>query len=212
MDTFHGTWPIAGAGLGRTLVPPHPFSKSPNQSVAVSDRPTNTIGTPSQVIRDNSEIFCQGLHRLHLDLLLDGVPELTVWLNTSRIRAAAPCVYCPVQENRALLLDSLDSAPLEVLVLDGVKRCSLLLVERIIQRFPDLLGLTLFQRDSKVARFGRTRLSVWSRQSGEYALLFRGSASSNILLGTFVQLNTDSALHTYFCTKRLQRRKLEKGQ
>ncbi|KAL0062584.1 hypothetical protein AAF712_010518 [Marasmius tenuissimus] len=60
------------------------------------------------------------------------------------------------------VLDALGSAPFKVLVLEGIQQGSLTLLERIVQLFPDLVGLTL------------TRVVVWPHQCGEYALRFQG--------------------------------------
>ncbi|KAJ8087416.1 hypothetical protein PM082_006246 [Marasmius tenuissimus] len=154
-----------------------------NQEVETPEKPdaSITVGFPSLDIQDNSDMFCQGLRRLCLGLIPGNVPELTVWINSSCLRTSASCTlthlklctYLPFPEDVAIpLLNSLASAPLEVLVLDGIKQCSLSLVERITQLFPDLLGLTLIQRDSRFPRWGRTRWSVWPHSSGEYAALF----------------------------------------
>ncbi|KAL0066373.1 hypothetical protein AAF712_006632 [Marasmius tenuissimus] len=70
------------------------------------------------------------------------------------------------------LLEALQSAPLEVLVLEGVKDGSLTLFERIANLFPDLIGLTIIRRENTLQR--RTNLSRWPHQCGEYALTMRG--------------------------------------
>ncbi|KAL0066379.1 hypothetical protein AAF712_006638 [Marasmius tenuissimus] len=174
---------LTGHGLWYTLLL-FPNLQTFNQEADAPEKPNAgvTVGFPFSDIQDNSDMFCQGLRRLCFGLIPGNIPELTVWINTTRLRTSAPCTlthlkvctYHPFPEDEAIpLLNSLASAPLEVLALDGVKQCSLSLVERITQLFPDLLGLTLIQRDTQLPRWDRTRHSVWPYQSGQYAILFQ---------------------------------------
>lgn len=71
------------------------------------------------------------------------------------------------------LLLALHTAPLQVLILDGLHQAEPSLLEQIAALFPYLRGLTLFYRDS--SRQTRTRSVVrWPHASWEYAPYFRG--------------------------------------
>jgi hypothetical protein len=65
------------------------------------------------------------------------------------------------------LLSGLEEAPLQVLVLKGIRNGSPELIERIAQLFPDLLSLTLYYYDSD--RQHRSRGTVWPFPTWEYA-------------------------------------------
>ncbi|KAL0567373.1 hypothetical protein V5O48_014621 [Marasmius crinis-equi] len=137
---------------------------------------------PSPEIQDRSDHFCDGLRRLSFNLFLSAVPMLTGWIGSCRLRTLAPCTLTHLKlrtshslpDNRAIaLLESLQSAPLEVLVLDGIREGSLTLLERIAQLFPDLLGLTLILRRSSGTSL-RTKARPWPYASWEYASRLRG--------------------------------------
>ncbi|KAL0066370.1 hypothetical protein AAF712_006629 [Marasmius tenuissimus] len=63
------------------------------------------------------------------------------------------------------------SAPLQVLVLEGIKEGALTLMQCIADLFPDLLGPTLIRRENLLQR--RTELARWPYQCGDYALQLR---------------------------------------
>ncbi|KAJ8087566.1 hypothetical protein PM082_006397 [Marasmius tenuissimus] len=142
-----------------------------------------TTWLPSVDIQDRSELLFQGLRKLALCLLLNDVPTLADWITQSELRHSTPCtlthvkltMHSPLPEGLALvLLGSLRSAPLQVLVLERIKRGSLLLIERIVQFFPDLVGLTLTQREGRLPRFPTNQLVLWPHPTGEYAHRFQG--------------------------------------
>ncbi|KAK1216354.1 hypothetical protein PQX77_021024 [Marasmius sp. AFHP31] len=125
--------------------------------------------------------FCNGLRRFDLSLNWSILPRLTAWINWVQLRTGVRCTLTHVKFKTDLphpdtttisLLEALQSAPLEVLVLEGIKDGSLALFERIANLFPDLVGLTVIRRENTLQR--RTNLSRWPHQCGEYALTMRG--------------------------------------
>ncbi|KAL0567372.1 hypothetical protein V5O48_014620 [Marasmius crinis-equi] len=136
---------------------------------------------PEAAVRGRSNHFFYRLRRVNLNLVVGLVPVLTAWLNTCRLRTATSCTltHFKLRTDRLLadntviaLLESIQSAPLEVLVFEGLKDGSLTLMERIAQLFPDLIGLTLIKRENRLQR--ETKLVPWPHQSGEYATRLRG--------------------------------------
>ena len=69
----------------------------------------------------------------------------------------------------AQIIRALRTAPLQVLVLEGIHRDSAYprLIEAIASQFPDLIGLTLVMRDSD--RQTQNKPATWPRSSWEYA-------------------------------------------
>ncbi|KAF5372977.1 hypothetical protein D9758_001460 [Tetrapyrgos nigripes] len=112
---------------------------------------------PMDAIRSSSEIPHTALRRLFLgDIMCSQVPNFTSWFEM-HCNTATPCTLthlrlrtnCPLEDNLAIpLLQSIRSAPLQVLVLDGIKSGSLTLIRHITEFFPDLLGLTLILRQN----------------------------------------------------------------
>ncbi|KAK7461358.1 hypothetical protein VKT23_008536 [Stygiomarasmius scandens] len=137
---------------------------------------------PRPEIREKSNLFSSGLRRLVLDnMFWDQIPSLTAWINSTCHRTGAACTlthlklqtYRPIGDNMVIpFLESLQSAPLEVLVLIGIKEGSLTLFRRIAQLFPDLLGLTLIRRENRCQK--ETKAATWPHQSWEYAAQFEG--------------------------------------
>ncbi|KAL0572498.1 hypothetical protein V5O48_009463 [Marasmius crinis-equi] len=136
---------------------------------------------PPPAIRARATHFSRGLRRLSLNLPTGLVPVLTDWFLEARLRTQASCTltHFKLRTDRPLaddaiieLLETIQSAPLEVLVLEGIKEGSLTLIERIAQLFPDLLGLTLIRRENKMQQ--RTKLVPWPYQTGDYASRLRG--------------------------------------
>jgi hypothetical protein len=68
------------------------------------------------------------------------------------------------------VLDALRSAPLEVLVLEGIAQGSLATIDRIAEHFPNLLGLTLVRREDE--RPHENKLATLPHFSWEYASRF----------------------------------------
>ncbi|KAK1226928.1 hypothetical protein PQX77_010099 [Marasmius sp. AFHP31] len=143
----------------------------------------DTTWLPSVDVQDRSDLLCQGLRKLALRLLLHDVPTLADWITQSELQRSTPCtlthvkltMHSPLPEDLAIvLLESLRSAPLQVLVLEHIKRGSLLLIERIVQLFPDLVGLTLTQREGRLPRSPTRQTVFWPHQTGEYACRFQG--------------------------------------
>ncbi|KAJ8087570.1 hypothetical protein PM082_006401 [Marasmius tenuissimus] len=138
---------------------------------------------PSFEIRQRCNIFCKYLCRVCFGLAPEEVITLTEWITLSRLRTSAPCplthlklhMHHPLLDHLAIsLLESLSSAPLQVLVLADIKNGSLTLVDRIVQLFPDLVGLTLTRQDNQSQKHRRTKQTIWPHQSGEYASRFQG--------------------------------------
>ncbi|KAL0572502.1 hypothetical protein V5O48_009467 [Marasmius crinis-equi] len=136
---------------------------------------------PAQDVVNGSDHFCRGLRRLSLAVVWACVPALTTWIQSSLLRTGASCTltHFKLRTDRSApdeyiipLLESLQSAPLEVLVLDGIREGSLELIRRIVQLFPDLIGLTLIRRENRSQR--ESKLASWPYQSWEYALELRG--------------------------------------
>ncbi|KAK1224034.1 hypothetical protein PQX77_013095 [Marasmius sp. AFHP31] len=157
-----------GDGLWYTLLL-FPNLKTFNRTT----RMYNQLGAtwlPSSDVQQMCDMFCKSLQ----------------WITSSRFRTSAACTlthlklrtYHPVPDHLALpLLDALGSAPLVVLVLEGLQQGSLTLLERIVQLFPDLVGLTLTREDTRMQReqlTTRITAAVWPHQSGEYASRFQG--------------------------------------
>jgi hypothetical protein len=68
------------------------------------------------------------------------------------------------------VLNALRSAPLEVLVLEGIAQGSLATVDRIAEHFPNLLGLTLMRREDE--RQHENKLATLPHFSWQYASRF----------------------------------------
>ncbi|THU92015.1 hypothetical protein K435DRAFT_907267 [Dendrothele bispora CBS 962.96] len=109
------------------------------------------------------------------------IPFMTEWIDESRLRTTSTCnlthlklqMYRSIGDDIAIpLLESLQSAPLEVLVFEGIKDGSLTLISRIAQIFPDLVGLTLIRRENHIQK--KTKEATWPHQSWEYANQFNG--------------------------------------
>ncbi|KAJ8087533.1 hypothetical protein PM082_006364 [Marasmius tenuissimus] len=137
----------------------------------------NEVWLPCHPVQERCRYLWQSLRRLNLSVCLHLVPDLIAWANDSRLRASAPCMLThlklhtvyPVSESDIVpLLEVIASAPLEVLVLEGIKEGSLALFQRIATLFPDLLGLTIIRRENIFQR--KTKMSRWPHQCGEYAL------------------------------------------
>ncbi|KAK1226924.1 hypothetical protein PQX77_010095 [Marasmius sp. AFHP31] len=148
-----------------------------------SDSQLSDVCLPSSEIRQRCNIFCKDLCRVCIGLAPEDVVTLTEWITLSHLRTSAPCslthlklhMYYPLPDHLAIsLLESLSSAPMQVLVLADIKNGSLALVERIVQLFPDLVGLTLTRQDSQSQKHRRTKRAIWPHQSGEYASRFQG--------------------------------------
>ncbi|KAL0059598.1 hypothetical protein AAF712_013649 [Marasmius tenuissimus] len=123
----------------------------------------------------------QGLRRLNLNIFQDQFPMLIAWFMTIQVRTLNPCTLThlklrtdlPISEGQInILLESISTALLEVLVLEGIEQGSLTLIDRIAETFPDLIGLTLVRREN--GRQRKTQLATWPHQSWEYAARFTG--------------------------------------
>ncbi|KAJ8087397.1 hypothetical protein PM082_006227 [Marasmius tenuissimus] len=139
------------------------------------------VWLPVFEIQEWCDMFCRNLRKLILGLILDDVPALIEWINQSQFRTASSCSLThlnlftdrPLPDDLAiLLLQFLNSAPLQVLILQGVKEGSLTLLERIIQLFPDLQALTLTRKAQQFLRF-TTAVAPWPHQTGDYASQFQ---------------------------------------
>ncbi|KAK1231115.1 hypothetical protein PQX77_005777 [Marasmius sp. AFHP31] len=123
----------------------------------------------------------QGLRRLNINVFREQVPMLIDCFMTIRVRTLNPCTLThlklrtdfPIPQDQIyILLESISTAPLEVLVLEGIEQGSLTLIDRIAETFPDLIGLTLIRREN--GRQRKTKLATWPHQSWEYAARFTG--------------------------------------
>lgn len=70
------------------------------------------------------------------------------------------------------LLIALETAPLEVLVLEGLAQAEFPIFERIVSLFPDLVALTLVRRQNPNQH--ENKLAPWPHSSWEYASYLRG--------------------------------------
>ncbi|KAK7453969.1 hypothetical protein VKT23_011481 [Stygiomarasmius scandens] len=130
-----------------------------------------------QVIQERSRALFSTLQRLALSKVDSWqVPSLIRWVNS---RPSHICTLTHVKlemvwglsDDVAIdFVESLDSAPLQVLVLEGIETGSITLIDRIAQIFPDLLGLTLVRRESN--RQIKTKMCRWPRPCWEYAARF----------------------------------------
>ncbi|KAK1220604.1 hypothetical protein PQX77_016627 [Marasmius sp. AFHP31] len=149
----------------------------PNLLTFGHDGIQNEVWLPCHSIQERCCHLWQSLRRLNLNVCSLLVPELTTWASDSRLRASAACMLThlklhtiyPVSESDILpLLEVIATAPLEVLVLEGIKEGSLALFQHIATLFPDLLGLTIIRRENVLQR--ETKMSRWPHQCWEYAL------------------------------------------
>ncbi|KAL0572503.1 hypothetical protein V5O48_009468 [Marasmius crinis-equi] len=140
------------------------------------------IRVPSLAIQDRSDLFCRGLQRLNIKIILEDVPSLTAWILSSHLRTLTPCTltHFKLRTDRPMpdvvvfeLLQVMSTGltALEVLVLEGIEGGSLNIIETIAQLFPDLLGLTLILGTNQKQNASKDR--VWPRASWEYARRFR---------------------------------------
>ncbi|KAL0572501.1 hypothetical protein V5O48_009466 [Marasmius crinis-equi] len=136
---------------------------------------------PCLLIRERATQSCSSLRRVQLCLASSLVLALTEWFRRAQLRTHAPCTltHFKLRTNYPLLddvvihlLESIQSAPLEVLVIECIKEGSLTLVERIAQLFPDLLGLMLIRRDHELQ--WEIKAMPWPHQSSEYAFRLQG--------------------------------------
>ncbi|KAF5347054.1 hypothetical protein D9758_011614 [Tetrapyrgos nigripes] len=139
----------------------------------------NPASIPQPFIRQRSTILSSSLCRLALDNISSWqIPHLSDWFNL-HCNFATPCTltHFKLRTNRWVgddilvrLLESLRSAPLQVLVLEGLKDGSVTLIHRIAELFPDLIGLTLIRRENYCQH--DLKKVTWPHQSGEYAVAF----------------------------------------
>ncbi|KAF5347049.1 hypothetical protein D9758_011639 [Tetrapyrgos nigripes] len=112
---------------------------------------------PDDHVRQRCSILSTTLRRLYLDSICQSqVHELSDWFRL-RCNSTTPCTltHFRLRTNRwandatlTSLLESFQSAPLQVLILDGIQEGSVTLIRHIAELFPDLLGLSLFRRES----------------------------------------------------------------
>ncbi|KAF8955757.1 hypothetical protein BDZ97DRAFT_1926341 [Flammula alnicola] len=77
----------------------------------------------------------------------------------------------PDSEVLTLLL-ALQTAPLEVLVLEGLAEAEFVIFEQIISQYPDLVALTLVRRQNRNQH--HNKFALWPHASWEYASYFQG--------------------------------------
>jgi hypothetical protein len=91
------------------------------------------------------------------------------------------------------LLIALQTAPLEVLVLEGLAQAEFSIFERIVSLFPDLLALTLVRRQNSNQH--QNKLAPWPHSSWKYASCFRGfQLKSCVIFAETSQRNTGMRL------------------
>ncbi|KAF8999420.1 hypothetical protein BDQ17DRAFT_1360991 [Cyathus striatus] len=132
---------------------------------------------PSILVSRRSKVFTS-LERLYVGPVGNaGVIDLTRWIELNVAEAPLKLTHLKISavtglDDRFLfqLLDALESAPLQILVLDGIKEGSFELFDRIAAKCPNLMGLTVFRRENTRQR--QTKLATWPHASYEYASHF----------------------------------------
>ncbi|TFK54294.1 hypothetical protein OE88DRAFT_1177716 [Heliocybe sulcata] len=155
------------------------------RSFGVTPRfPSEPVFLPDQVIGEPSMIsYVANLERLHIDNLdyeeAFTLPALLQFAGQAGggLRLTHFKLSTVWGMNRAEiwdLLDTLASARLQVLILEGVRYVEFDLFDHIAQLFPDLLALTVSYRPNDVHP---TRETTWPHPSWEYAPYLRGFRS-----------------------------------
>ncbi|KAF8999421.1 hypothetical protein BDQ17DRAFT_1360993 [Cyathus striatus] len=136
------------------------------------------IGTqtlePSLLVSRRSKVFAT-LEKLNVGPISNaGVLDLTRWIELNSAEAPLTLTHLKMSAATGLeerfifqLVDALESAPLQVLVLEGIKEGSFELFDRIAAKCPHLLGLTVIRRENVLQK--DTKLATWPHASYEYA-------------------------------------------
>ncbi|KAF8992724.1 hypothetical protein BDQ17DRAFT_1369087 [Cyathus striatus] len=132
---------------------------------------------PSNLVSRHSEVFAS-LEKLNIGhVFSDGVTDLAHWITLNSEEAPLRLTHLKITAQYGLedgpllaLMDALETAPLQVLVLDGIKEGSFELFDRIAARCPNLLGLTITRRENY--RQIRAKFATWPQASYEYARHF----------------------------------------
>ncbi|KAF5338282.1 hypothetical protein D9757_014909 [Collybiopsis confluens] len=105
------------------------------------------------------------------------LPSLATWIHASRSRGPISLTHLKIECKWGLpdaevitLLESLRTAPLQALSLEGLQNGNLILFESIADCLPDLLGLTLIRRENY--RQSTSKHCPWPYASWEYAPIF----------------------------------------
>ncbi|KAK7453963.1 hypothetical protein VKT23_011475 [Stygiomarasmius scandens] len=133
---------------------------------------------PDGLIREQTgALFCTLRRLLFSKVNPWDVPDLINWIESRPNRICTlthvklEMVWGLPDDIAIAFVESLELAPLQVLSLEGLKTGSLEFIDRIAQLFPDLLGLTLIQREND--RQHKTTMCHWPHPSWEYAIHFR---------------------------------------
>ncbi|KAF8999439.1 hypothetical protein BDQ17DRAFT_1361021 [Cyathus striatus] len=129
---------------------------------------------PPGSISQRSKVFAslENLFIGHIDD--EGVTELARWIELNSAEAPLKLTHLKITATFGLddgpmfaLIDALETAPLEVLVIDGIKEGSFELFNRIAAKCPQLLGLTVIRRENILQK--EAKLATWPHASFEYA-------------------------------------------
>jgi hypothetical protein len=140
----------------------------------------NPAWFPHFIIRQKTPSLFRNLRRLYLGGPVHHhfLPHLTTWI-VGEPGHACSLTHLKLRAELGMpddflipFLESISSAPLQVLSIEGIADGSLLLFDRIAQFFPDLIGLTLVKRDN-FSENDTTKMCYWPHSSGEYAERFR---------------------------------------
>ncbi|KAF8993303.1 hypothetical protein BDQ17DRAFT_1431802 [Cyathus striatus] len=138
------------------------------------------LSAPSDLVMQHGRMFST-LQRLAIGPQVNDtdVLGLTQWIALNASQSPLMLTHFKLSARISLddvflfqLLNALASAPLQVLVLDGINEGSFELIDVIATSCPQLLGLTLNRRENILQR--KCNFATWPHSSWEYAPHFSG--------------------------------------
>ncbi|KAF8993312.1 hypothetical protein BDQ17DRAFT_1368524 [Cyathus striatus] len=133
------------------------------------------VDTPSIAVVQHSKVFCT-LQKLVVGPSVNDMDAILLarWIVLNSLQSPLQLTHLKISTMLWLddaflfpLINALQSAPLQVLVLDGIKEGSFELFDRIAESCSQLLRLTTMRRENSSQR--RCKLATWPHASWEYA-------------------------------------------